>query len=245
MRSLFRARHAALTFAHEVVSPFFWLVFLEVGALIGATVTTWTQMSIPPSDRGLVAPLVGAFVASLAFCVASATFMFNWRKGKVDLFVSIHEKLIAPEIQKGRRILANQADTVLPVYRLTDDQFESVNRALALYDTLAMYATRRNVIKADVWETWGVAMHRRAPQIRAFIAWRAMQDEYRSWPHLTAMLDDLEENPLSEATSADGGYAEVAVLKLLGGRLVTQLDKAAGRFRRRLLVYRMLHLPSP
>lgn len=184
-----------MAFAYEAVSPYFWLVFFEFGLLIGAAGTAWTQMSIPPSDRGLVAPLVGAFVASLAFCLASATYFFNWRKSKIDLFIAIHEKLIAPEIQSGRGILANKVDTVLSVYLLKKKEFESINRAMALYDTLAMYSSRRKVFSADVKETWGLAMHRRAPQIRAFIHWRAIQDEYWSWPHLTAMLDDLDRKP--------------------------------------------------
>lgn len=183
-------------FAKDLASPYFWQIVFMLGAVTGAAITCVICLAVPPSNYGLVVPVVAAGIAASALVVTSLTYMFNWRKSKTDLFIAVHEKLIAPEVQSGRKILADKVSGVMSVRLLSDHEFESANRSLALYDTLAMYSRRGSVIPADVEETWGLAMRMRSDQIRDFITYRALKDEYHSWPHLTAMLNDLENNPL-------------------------------------------------
>lgn len=179
----------------KTLAPYFVPAALVVGAVGGAAATCITRNLVGPGQVVPTFQLVTAIIAGLAFCAALVTIGFNWRKSKKDLFISMHEKLIDPEAQGGRKILSKKVDGKDSVSDLETSEFESANRALALYDTLAMYSLRGSVIKADVMETWGLPIHRRAPQIRAFIAYRAEEDKYKSWPHLTAMLDELDKNP--------------------------------------------------
>lgn len=126
--------------------------------------------------------------------LALRTFRFNQMKSKADLFNTMHTKLLDLDIQLGR---AHLSDIKKPehVSDMGTEEFRLVNRALAHYDTLAMYALKGDVTKQDVLETWGLAMHKRADNIHWFIEARAAQDEYTSWPHLRQLLQELKENP--------------------------------------------------
>lgn len=82
-------------------------VWLVLGAVLGAFVTCLVRFSLPGEAEQLM-QAVTALIAGLAFVVALSTFKFNWAKSQRDLFTSNHEKLIDPDIQQGRRILARQ-----------------------------------------------------------------------------------------------------------------------------------------
>jgi hypothetical protein len=183
------------TLAKKPGMPYFWPVVFGFGMLAGAGITSLVRLVTPPSNEAAVVPVIAAGIATSAFVLGLLTYTFNWRKSKKDLFISIHDKLIDPGVQKGRKVLFDQVTEMWSVRGLSDDDRDSANRALALYDTLAMYYSRDNVFKDEVLETWGLAMHKRADAIRAFIDYREFTDRYRSWPHLTAMLDDLEKDP--------------------------------------------------
>ena len=177
------------------IAPYLWPAVFVFGGVAGAAVTCLVRFLTGPGQSVPALQFTAALIAGLAFAVAVLTYRFNGRKSKTDLFTSMHDKLIDPDVQRGRKILNDKVKHIGNVHLLKEDEFECVNRSLALYDTLAMYSRRGNVIEADVLETWGKAMHRRSGKIRAFIGYRASVDDYESWPHLTAMLDDLEKNP--------------------------------------------------
>ncbi|GAA5188406.1 hypothetical protein GCM10023346_00370 [Arthrobacter gyeryongensis] len=177
------------------ISPYFWPAVFVLGAVVGAIVTCVVRFLTGPGKAIPTLQMGAVSIAGLAFAVAILTFCFNWRKSKTDLFISMHEKLIDPAVQNGRKVISDKVKGIGTIHHLTTTEFESANRALALYDTLAMYARRRYIIKRDFIGTWGLAMHRRAPQIRAFIAYRASMDGYMSWKHLSSMLDVLDKNP--------------------------------------------------
>jgi len=179
------------------IAPYLWPAVFVFGAVAGAAVTSLVRFLTGPGHSVPTLQFVAAGIAGLAFAVALLTYRFNGRKSKTDLFTSMHDKLIDPDVQRGRGILNAKVKGIGTVHLLDKDEFECVNRSLALYDTLAMYSRRGNVIEADVLETWGPAMYRRRGKIRAFISYRASVDEYESWPHLTAMLDDLDMKPPS------------------------------------------------
>lgn len=131
-------------------------------------------------------------VASAALATALLTYAFNLRKSKTDLFISIHEKLIAPETQEGRKHLKAISSFSAVEELKRKGRFATVNSALALYETLAMYASRGSISDKDLDATWGRAIHERQDQIRVFIDYREEEDGYRSWPNLTKLVDRLE-----------------------------------------------------
>ncbi|MGX9901782.1 hypothetical protein ACW0JT_21515 [Arthrobacter sp. SA17] len=171
---------------------------LAAGAVAGAIVTSVVRILVGPGVAGPWLQLTAASVAAGAFVIALRTFKFNQLKSKSDLFNTMHSKLLDADIQLGRAVLSD-LKRLSDVYELTIENFRSANRALAHYDTLAMYALKGDVVKQDVIETWGVAMHKRADKIQLFIEARAEHDGYTSWPHLRQLLAELEKNPPAES----------------------------------------------
>ncbi len=167
---------------------------LATGAVAGAIVTCIVRLLVGPGVSGPWLQLIGASVAAAAFVLALRTFNFNQLKSRSDLFNAMHTKLLESDIQYGRAVLS---DITRPsdIDDMKSEDFKSANRALAHYDTLAMYALRGDVVLENVVETWGVAMHRRTEKIQWFMAARAEQDGYASWPHLRQLLEYLKQNP--------------------------------------------------
>lgn len=182
-----------------------------VGAALGAVGTCVVLLWTGPGFRGPVLQAVAATVATAAFIVALRTFNFNVLKSKADLFNTMHTKLLDADIQKGRACLADlkkQDD----VKDLGTDEFRLINRALAHYDTLAMYAIKGDVVREHVVLTWGKAMNALAPKIRWFIARRADVDNYVSWPHLSQLLDELDAELGTKGASAEAKAFDGAAL---------------------------------
>lgn len=170
------------------------VLIFAAGAVAGSIVTSVVRLIIGPGVAGPWLQLIGASVAAAAFLLALHTFNFNRLKSKSDLFNLMHAKLLDSDIQLGRAHLSSLSDAEA-VKDLESEIFRLINRAIAHYDTLAMYALKGDVVLQDVIETWGVAMHQRTEKIRWFIQGRTEMDGYASWPHLRQLLDHFEMHP--------------------------------------------------
>ncbi|MDR6413324.1 hypothetical protein [Pseudarthrobacter sulfonivorans] len=162
------------------------------GAVVGAVFTCVVRLLTGPGVSGPWLQLAAASVAAAAFLVALRTFNFNVNKSKTDLFNSMHTKLLDADIQLGRALLSDIRKSE-EIADLGTDEFRRINRALAHYDTLAMYAIKGDVVREHVVETWGAAMQNLAPQTNWFISYRAHVDGYQSWPHLSQFLAELHD----------------------------------------------------
>lgn len=112
---------------------------------------------------------VAALLASLG------ALYFNWRKAKQDTFLGIHEKLIALDIQEGRRLLFQKISSPAAASQLLVDspeEYQKVNRALAMYDVLGLYVKRKYVFKDWVMEEWGPNLAKARVPGRYFIEHR-------------------------------------------------------------------------
>lgn len=164
------------------------------GCIAGAVATFAVRFIVSPEARGVTLQFITLVVAASAFVLAYRTYKFNELKSKTDLFTSFHEKLIEAEAQKGRSILGLLTGRDSAKY-LSPEEFSCLNRALSLYETLAMYMAKGNIREEDVLETWGAAIYGRHQEIRWFMDYRDETHEYVSWPHLRTLLGRLVTHP--------------------------------------------------
>lgn len=139
------------------------------------------------------------WLAALAFLFSLLAFFHHRHSAKQDAFYAVHEKLIAFDIQEGRRILFGSIKTVEDVAALERDcldGFQKVNRALGMYDVLGMQVAHKYVYKSTVLEEWGRNLARARTPALLFMAHRQ-----KSWDH----FDKLSAEALKRygAKSAD------------------------------------------
>ncbi|WP_037864968.1 hypothetical protein, partial [Streptomyces sp. NRRL S-340] len=77
-------------------------------------------------------------------------FIHSRRKDKRDLFLRMHEQLVSPDKQRGRRLIYDMAATGRSVDDLTADEYEAINNALAYLDVLGVYYNNRYIRREDV-----------------------------------------------------------------------------------------------
>ncbi|WP_434993462.1 hypothetical protein [Arthrobacter sp. Ld5] len=187
-----------------------WLgVSFVIGLVLGAGVYTVLREMVedgdlPGTGMGLK-DWASFFLALLAFILSFTAFIYSQLKAKRDAFLAIHEKLIAYDIQEGRRILFTKIHSVDDVKRLEQenlDEFQEVNRALAMYDVLAMYASRKYVPKQVILDEWGRNLARSRKHALHF-----MEHRDKKWDH----YDKLSSEAL--ATYGTGGAEKIPETK--------------------------------
>lgn len=139
-----------------------WIVVYAFGAISGAAVDTVVRELVSAgtlSGTGMGAKdWATIYVTTLALFVSIAAFVHNKRKATRDAFLAIHEKMFDLEIQEGRGILYNKIKTLDDAQRLKKydyEGFRKVNRAIAMWDVLAMYVRRGYLPKKLVLDEWG------------------------------------------------------------------------------------------
>ncbi len=127
--------------------------------------------------------------------IAVAAFAFslvNWhvsrQHDKRDLFLAMHERLIASEVQEGRRLLYldHSLDQLDELRKSGSPEYQLINRALANFDVLAMYVDRGYIDRNVVLEEWGHSLARAYQRAEPFISNRVANQSWRPWPHLRA-----------------------------------------------------------
>lgn len=131
--------------------------------------------------------VVSIVFSSAALVISALAYISRQRQDRRDLFLKLHERLVDPEIQLGRRVLFEQVHSVADAERLRNDAQESyqlINRSLAMFDILAMYVDRGYIDKSLALEEWGHSFARTFRQAQPFIADRLAVQSWAAWPHL-------------------------------------------------------------
>lgn len=127
------------------------------------------------ASLGSAAEWLTAVAAIGAIVISMTAFSISKRTERRLQFMRLHEIMISPESQKGRRLLHSHATSLtrLNVLRATRSaDFDLVNRAVSLHHTLAIYA-RRDYIPLDVArDQWAANFVHSWPRIQTFILWR-------------------------------------------------------------------------
>jgi hypothetical protein len=126
-------------------------------------------------------------ISIAAFLFALVNFLVTLIRDRRRLFLSMHERLIDPDLQRGRRLLVNEVHSVEDVQVVrerSEDDYQLMNRALAMFDIFGMYVRRRYISRKLAFEEWGHTFAKVAEHGQYFIDHRAQSQGWQSWPNL-------------------------------------------------------------
>ncbi|HEX5401197.1 MAG TPA: hypothetical protein VFX16_02720 [Pseudonocardiaceae bacterium] len=142
----------------------------------------------------LTAVTLAISLTALVFSV----FVFSYSRygGRRDLLLKIHDQLLAPDRQHGRRVLFEMHEEGRRADDLTPDEFLAVNHALASLDMLGYLFSRRYVSRRDVVSLWGTTALRacQAAQDTGLLAMRDAQNRLPVWPYLRDLATSMVEH---------------------------------------------------
>jgi hypothetical protein len=128
-------------------------------------------------------------ISLTALTFTGLTYRDKRKQDRRDLFLKLHERLVDPELQRGRKLLFTHAGTREAVIALRDEEpevFDAINRALAMYDIAAMYIAKEYIGKKDFLEEWGPSYGRCWLAAQPFLEVRfgdLPSGGLRGWPH--------------------------------------------------------------
>ncbi len=127
-----------------------------------------------------------------AMVLSLYAFIHSRRKDKRDLFLRMHEQLVSPDKQRGRRLIYDMAATGRSVDDLTADEYEAINNALAYLDVLGVYYNNRYIRREDVMEMWALPIVRLMQAARPFLEHRDENQGTPVWPRLRNLAEDAQ-----------------------------------------------------
>jgi hypothetical protein len=155
----------------------------------------------------MIGDLLTAFIGLIAIGLTWYTIGQTRKQRQLDAFTRMHDLLTTEDSQRGRRILYAAADSGSWPKRDSPD-WDAINRALSMLETLAMYRDKKIVDPKLAMESWYHAFRRIRGPAEQFMNIRA--DDYPIWPYLRAMFREAETyrpgNPPTEqaaSTQAD------------------------------------------
>jgi hypothetical protein len=131
-------------------------------------------------------------LSSCALALSLYVFFHSRRKDKRDLFLRMHEQLVSPDRQRGRRLLYEMASTGRSVEDLEADEYESINNALAYLDVLGIYYKNRYVRRQDVMEIWALPLVRLMQAAQPFLEHRDTDQGSPIWPRLRTLTTEAQ-----------------------------------------------------
>lgn len=136
--------------------------------------------------------LLGVVIATLAVGLSLSTVLVQRSQQRRDAYRYMHEQLISPEIQQGRRLLFDAGRS----QQLPDDHSENfylMNRAVGMYDTLGLYVRRKVVPRRWVLEVWHHSIRDSRAGAELLAAHRrTVHHSWSPWPHLWYLLGQAE-----------------------------------------------------
>jgi hypothetical protein len=136
-------------------------------------------------------PAIGTTISVFAFVMSVFTLFYTRRRDRRDVFLRLHEQLIADDAQRGRFLLLSAEG---PFSALPDEDFRCIKRALARYDLLGLYAKKKQVRQADVMALWAEPLFfalKAAPDI---LTYTEEKDGYRPWGFFVWIAQRAEEH---------------------------------------------------
>jgi len=139
---------------------------------------------------GSVAEWVTAVVALVALAASIWAVTVARRFEKQRLYTDMHDRLTSNDSQRGRWVLFNRMGTENEIQRMFDrqhknDDFNTVNRAIGLYNTLGIYAYRGFIDREIALDHWAAPVSQRWPDIERFLRWRRRtHGDPHMWPYL-------------------------------------------------------------
>ncbi|WP_405804060.1 hypothetical protein [Streptomyces sp. NBC_01187] len=135
----------------------------------------------------------GVVISVVALVVSVFSLMERRRVDKRDLTLKLHETLVSPELQAGRRLLFNLEREVS---QLSSEEYASANRALATLDVAGFYCDKGYVNEQDILDLWAPSLVKLKHKATPFLEQR---DSERPggipvWPYYRKLVDRAEED---------------------------------------------------
>jgi len=132
-------------------------------------------------------------IAAVALAVSVSTFAATWWRDKRDLLLQVHDRLTTADQQRGRRLVYVMRDRGTGPEKLSADEHELINSALAAFNTLGIYYHRRYVRRQDVMDLWDASLVRIMSAAGPFLAHRGAAADGPTWPYLFVLADDARD----------------------------------------------------
>ncbi|MEU9521763.1 hypothetical protein [Streptomyces sp. NPDC048224] len=111
------------------------------------------------------------------------------RNDRRDLTLKLHESLIDPKLQTGRKVIHEMRD----VESLTPEQYELANRALASLDIAGFYCAKKYISEKDFLDLWAPALVTLGRAAGPFLAFRDAQRPTPVWPYYRRLTEKAEQ----------------------------------------------------
>lgn len=129
-------------------------------------------------------------ISGIALVVSLCSLYRSVRNDRRDITLRLHESLIDPALQAGRRVLHEMQD----VENLTPEQYELANRALAALDIAGFYCAKKYVNEKDFLDLWAPALVTLKRSAAPFLAHRDAQRPKPVWPHYRRLVEHAEKH---------------------------------------------------
>lgn len=135
--------------------------------------------------------LIGISLALIGLLVTAYTVRTARSSQRRDAFMRIHETLLQPEIQEGRRLLFEVKEQK-DIPGSSTVEYQKINRSLAMYDTLGHYIEGGFVERKHALEIWHHSIRDLRQPAEIFISFRAAshRSNWTPWPYLRHLFDD-------------------------------------------------------
>lgn len=133
-------------------------------------------------------------VAIVALIVSLSAFVFEMVSRRRQLLLTIYDKLLEAEQQRGRRLLHELAESSRSYEALDESSRDCVNHALSTLNVLGYLYKRRYVSRKDTLLLWGPAASRarRSAQICGYMEYRQTKAEEPLWPYFKQFVEAAE-----------------------------------------------------
>ncbi|MGW1784117.1 hypothetical protein ACWCQQ_34175 [Streptomyces sp. NPDC002143] len=137
--------------------------------------------------------IAGLVISIVALLVSGLAVLYATRTDKRDVFLRLHETLISPELQRGRKVLFDLYRRQGAVEDLGPLDYELANRALAALDVAGYYCEKKYVDEEDFLELWAPALGRLKYAAAPFVEHRdGMFPGMPVWPRYKRLANRAE-----------------------------------------------------
>jgi hypothetical protein len=143
-------------------------------------------------------------IALAAFGINGASFRDRRRQDRRDLFLKMHERLVEPELQEGRRVIFETIHSRADAAALRaagGKEYALANRALAMYDVFALYVSEGYIEHDLALREWGPNLASIWGHARFFIEDREAAASRSVWLNLQNFANEAIERREVQAAS--------------------------------------------
>jgi hypothetical protein len=130
----------------------------------------------------------------IAIVISAATFAYQIRANRRQLFLNVQEDFVSRDRQRGRRRLWQLKEKETKASLWSDEDVEVINGSLSQLNTLGYLYVHRHIPRSDARTLLGLTTRRalEAAEATGFIALRDAQQGEPVWPYIRKFTDDVK-----------------------------------------------------